>query len=326
MIFVSLLKIKIEPSLLILPAMALLFNLALLAATRFIVPLNGISPDSAQGKTFMMLLPSLAPGLSCFPFLMEYWGETVLAWAALSDVGNKFFVLILLYLLGMHWYYAVQKDTADQSESRLKSLLVSLIREPVNLVIIIALIMLNGGLSFDSLPLFLQDSIMRMRGMMVPLILLYIGMAVKIKWSVFRLIGILLCWRAGFSLICSALLIAACSITDPGLIILTVSFPLSAVSFWPFAHMSAIRAIEKRNGVDASKSTFDLELGLGVLACSLPMSTILILIICSSGTTFTSPPLLIGLGGILLVCAFVPSVVQRIRIGVSSGKPKETVA
>ncbi|MBX2820935.1 MAG: hypothetical protein KTR29_14675 [Rhodothermaceae bacterium] len=324
MIFVSLLKIQVDSSLLILPALALLFNLVLLGSSRFMLALTGLSPSSRQGRTFMMLLPSLAPGLSCFPFLMEYWGEEVLAWAALSDVGNKVFVLILLYLLAMHWYYAVQKDTADHGESRLKSLFFSLLREPVNLVIIVALIMLNSGLSFDSLPLFLQDSIMKMRSMMTPLILLYIGMAVSIKWSQFRLIGMLLCWRAGFSLIFSALLIALFSLSEPGVVILAVAFPLSAVSFWPFAHMTAIRAIEKRNGIEESNSTFDLDLGLGILACSLPLSTTLILIVSSSGTTFTSPRLLIMLGILLLVASFIPLVVHRIRIG-ATRREAETV-
>ena len=325
MIFVSLLKIEIETSLLVLPALALLFNVLLLGASRFMLPFLGVAHDSRQGRTLMMLLPSLAPGLSCFPFLLEYWGEKVLAWAALTDVGNKFFVLILLYMLAMHWYYAAQKETANHSESRLKRLLVSLIREPVNLVIIVALIMLNSGLSFDSLPMFLQDSIMRMRSLMTPLVLLYIGIAVKIKWSDFRLIGTLLCWRAGFSLIFSAILITVCSLTEPGLIILAVAFPLSAVSFWPFAHMTAIRAMEKRQGIEDSNSTFDTDLGLGVLACSLPISTGLILLVCSSGTLFTSPLLLAEIGIVLLGLACVPILFQRFGLRFSP-KPKETVA
>ena len=53
----------------------------------------------------MMLLPSLAPGLSCFPFIIVYLGDEYLALAALADVGNKIFVLILLYMLAMHWYH-----------------------------------------------------------------------------------------------------------------------------------------------------------------------------------------------------------------------------
>lgn len=325
MIFVSLLKIEVETSLLILPALALLFNIVLLGASRFILPVMGIAHNSRQGRTLMILLPSLAPGLSCFPFLMEYWGEEVLAWAALSDVGNKLFVLILLYLLAMHWYYNVHKDKANHTESKLKGLFISLLREPVNLVIIAALIMLNSGITFDALPLFLQDSIMRMRSLMTPLILLYIGMAVKIKWSVFRMIAMLLCWRAGFSLVFSSILIVLFSLTDPGLIILAVAFPLSAVSFWPFAHMTAIRAIEKRQGIEESTSTFDLDLGLGVLACSLPFSTSLVLLVCSSGTFFTSPILLVEVGIALLVAAMVPVGLQRAGIRWFP-KPKETIA
>ena len=59
MIFVSLLKIQVETSLLILPGLALLFNLVLLGSSRFMLALSDISPSSRQGRTFMIAYGTL---------------------------------------------------------------------------------------------------------------------------------------------------------------------------------------------------------------------------------------------------------------------------
>lgn len=105
MIFVVLLKIEINSDLLMLPVLALVLNVLMLMVTRYMMLLFGVEANMPSMRTLMMLLPSLAPGLSCFPFLVEYLGDNVLAWGALADIGNKIFVLILAYLLAMHWFY-----------------------------------------------------------------------------------------------------------------------------------------------------------------------------------------------------------------------------
>ena len=129
MIFVALLKIDIELHLLYLPVLALGFNLTMLIASRYALPFFGIEKDSAKGRTFMMLIPSLAPGLSCFPYLLEYLGEEMFAWAALADVGNKIFVLIILYIVAMHWYYLKQQNKQLDSKGKLKDLFLALVKE-----------------------------------------------------------------------------------------------------------------------------------------------------------------------------------------------------
>ena len=102
-IFVALLKIKLESSLLIFPILALLFNLIMLACSKYFLSTTLSKNEDSKKRTIMMLLPSLAPGLSCFPFIVVYLGDDSLALAALADVGNKIFGLILLYMLAMHW-------------------------------------------------------------------------------------------------------------------------------------------------------------------------------------------------------------------------------
>lgn len=308
-IFIALLKIEIEVSLLSLPILALVFNLLVLAASRFMLPLFNVEPNSAEGRTLLLLLPSLAPGMSCFPFLVEYAGEESLALAALADVGNKVFVLIFLYLLAMHWYYKVQQKTAQSTTSKVKGLLISLFNEPVNLAIIAAILLLSFGWHLDVLPAFLQDVITRMSVLMTPLVLLFIGMAVRINWQEFRLIFNLLLWRSGVAFCLSAIFLAVVPGLSPGAALVAIVFPQSAASFWPFAHISAVTGLEQQ--ATASKRTFDVNLALNVLACSLPFSTVVILSVCSTSAAFLQPivPALIGLG--LLVVAILPKLVQR---------------
>lgn len=323
-IFVALLKIKIDSSLLFLPLLALVFNVIMLLAARFMLPQFGIRKDSADSRTIMLLLPSLAPGLSCFPFILEYLGEESLARAALTDVGNKVFVLILLYLLAMQWYYTrrrrLQGDDnteAVSTKSRLKDLMVSLVREPVNMVIVTALVMLGFGWNLDSLPLFLQDSVVRMSVLMTPMVLLFIGMAVKFQKAEMALIFKLLSFRAGLAFLLSALFLTFVPAATPAAILLAIVFPQSACSFWPFAHMSAVSALESEDAAKArhkeGEPTFQLDLALNTLALSLPFSTLIILSIFSLNEFFLTSwhTALVGLG--FLVIAAVPGLYAMLR-------------
>ena len=74
-IFVALLKIEVQTHLLFLPILALAFNLLMLLIAYKGLGLLGIPKNSPTFRTWLMLLPSLAPGLSCFPFLAEYMGD-----------------------------------------------------------------------------------------------------------------------------------------------------------------------------------------------------------------------------------------------------------
>ena len=132
-IFVALLGAELNATLWILPVFALGINALTLMVTKFA---RALYPElsTSQHRTMMLLIPSLAPGLSCFPFVLEYLGDAEVALAAVADVGNKVFVLILLYLLAMHWYH--QSHDRKPGESRLKQLLIRTVsRHPVNILI-----------------------------------------------------------------------------------------------------------------------------------------------------------------------------------------------
>ena len=312
MIFVALLKIQVETSLLFLPVLALGFNLLMLLAGKLLLPLFGVDPDSPDFRTYWLLMPSLAPGLSCFPFVIEYLGDASLAHAALADVGNKIYGLILAYLIAMHLYYKMmsRQDTEHRVSTgeRVRGLLFSLLKEPINMVIVVGLIMLGLGWNLASLPGFLQDSILRMSAMMTPMVLIFIGMAVRFNRQQFGQIFNMLVCRSGLAFCLSALLISVAPISSPASILLAVAFPQSAASFWPFAHMSAVSSLEGEK-----PQTFRLELALNVLALSLPMSTVIIMTVCSVGTVFTEPLLLWAIGGAMLGATLLPALLRRFR-------------
>lgn len=87
------------------PLLALAFNVILFAVTPLLLKIIGVDPNSDKGRSAKLLIPSLAPGLSCFAFILEFLGDGYLAKAAMADLGNKFFVLFLLYLVALKWHY-----------------------------------------------------------------------------------------------------------------------------------------------------------------------------------------------------------------------------
>lgn len=317
-IFVALMGVEVELSMLLYPLLALGINLLLFAVMPLVLRLFDISKNGREARTLKLLLPSLAPGLSCFPFILEFLGEEELAMAALADVGNKVFVLIILYVIAMNIYLRLRGHAnGAPAESKLKSLVISLFKEPINLVMITAILLLCLGFKLNTLPGFIADAATRFGAMMTPLILLFIGLAVKVKKEKLGMLFGLLLSRAGITLLISAGLILAFNITAPAMILLAVVFPLSSCSFWPFAHMSAFNAKEEK------AKPFDLDLALLVLALSLPLSTLLILGILADGAAFASLPVIAGAGVVLLTLGVLPALVKRIKwkVGMPAERP-----
>lgn len=320
-IFVALLKIELKGSLLIFPLMALVFNFIMAIATKYLLASSLPKNEGAKKRTLTMLLPSLAPGLSCFPFIIVYLGDEYLALAALADVGNKIFVLILLYMLGMHWYHArAVKDLVATTSSKLKGLFLSMLNEPINLVIIVALVLLGFGLSLSSFPEFLENTIVKMSLIMTPLVLLFIGMAVRIKFREFGFIFSLLMRRAGITFLLSAIFVFLFPALAAPMILFIVVFPQSACSFWPFAHMSAVSTLEEKD--EQKKPTFDINFAVNILACSMPFSTILIISIFSFSEFFVNPVVLTVTGIIIVAVTYIPYLITKLK---RSNKSEEVV-
>jgi len=301
-IFIALLKVNISMALISLPFLAILLNVVLYFITGLMLPLVGIEKNTAIGRTSRLLIPSLAPGLSSFPFILEFLGDDYLAKAAMADLGNKVFVLVVLYIIAMKWYYQNNQDVVGVigNSRKIKNLFISILKEPVNIFIFAALLFVVFGVNLTMLPSFFKDTFSRLSIIMTPLVLIYIGLAFKIKRMQFVQIFSLLMLRAGVILVLIASLAMLFGGINSNTILLIVSFALSACSFWPFAHISLIDSSEKNKNTNAK--TFDSNFAIGVLALSLPISTLLILCILSAGNTFSDVFNLLILG---LTCCFL---------------------
>ncbi|MBV6640472.1 MAG: AEC family transporter [Cyclobacteriaceae bacterium] len=316
-IFISLQKVNFEAEMIILPIMAIIFNLAMFFITDLLTVLFKVPKDSSAYRTLKMLVPSLAPGLSCFPFLLEYIGEETLANAALADIGNKIFLLIILYMISIRWYFQVNKIQSASGKSKLKSLIGSMVSEPVNFVIFVAVFMLALGINYEVFPDFLRMAIDRLSIIMTPLILLFIGISVRFDWQQIKTIWSILLTKAAVAFLLSGVVILIFGVTDPAMVLLIILFPQSSFSFWPFAHMSAVAKMEKNLTKDENGKTFDLDLAMNVLAFSLPFSTIVILTICTFSESVAADPYFsITTGIIFLLIAMLRPYTQYLKKGI----------
>ena len=310
-IFIALIGVKIDGALLSLPFLALLLNIVIFLAFPYILPLTGIAKDSPDGRTASLLVASLAPGLTCFPFVLEFLGEDYLAKVAMADLGNKVFVLIVLYLIAMNWYYRKRAIAKTSNGKKLKSLVLAMISEPVNIFIVIALILVFFGFNMESLPFFLSETVGRLSVIMTPLVLLFIGLAVNIKGKqLFKLLSLLF-FRAGFVTLLVGVFILVANISIQNDILVVLAFALSACSFWPFSHIAVVEAQEKE--IAKKQRTFSSKFAVNILALSFPLSTILILAILSSGNLFSNAVPVFILGAVLLLFASLPFLIKRIR-------------
>jgi predicted permease len=309
-IFIALMKIDLDARLVFIPLIALLFNFFLYLVTPTALTMLGISKDSANGRTLLLLMPSLAPGMSTFPFIAEFLGEESLAVAAMADVGNKFFVLIFLYIVAMNMFMKTSGEKASNTGEKIKSLLLNLIKEPINIIIFSAIALLSFGWKYATLPEVVQGIFDKTSALMTPLVLIFIGLAVKFKKGNKRVVVSLLLFRAGISLLFSAALIKLAGIHSANQMLLAVALPLSSVSFWPFAHISLFNGKEEIN--KSEKRTFNFELAVMVLALSLPFSTTLTLTILSAGSYFADVSRIAWLGLGLAATGILPLMATRI--------------
>ena len=324
-IFIALLKIEFEPTMVLIPILVLGFNLILFLLVDKLPIQSLFDTPASQSRAATLLIPSLAPGLSCFPFILEYSGELPFAMAALGDIGNKVFVLIIAYLIAMKWYFKSRATQVGSEKSKLKDLLKALVEEPVNMVIVTAIIMLALGLNFESLPTFITMNVDRLSLMMTPLVLLFIGISLKLTRQQATVILSFLFFRSGIAFLLSSILIVLLPPQNLAITLLIVVFPQSACSFWPFAHMAVVNELENRDGVQAKNRVFDLEFAMNILACSLPFSVLIILIIYSSGAFFTEATNTFIFAGLGLTLAVIPVFAKTRLIKTYRTKFKEVL-
>ncbi|MEM9077728.1 MAG: permease [Bacteroidota bacterium] len=319
-IFIALLGVKVDWNLVFLPIIALALNVVLFLATPYVLPLVGIEKGSSEFRTARLLIPSLAPGLSCFPFVLEFLGENALAKVAMADLGNKIFVLVILYIVAMNWHYRY-RSIVKKSNGKVLSLLKVLVSEPVNIFIAVALILLGLGFTMDTLPALFGDILTKLSLIMTPLVLLFIGLGIKLKRKQFFQVFSMLCLRAGLVFLLGGIFIILTGMQSIENILLLLAFGLSSCSFWPYAHISAVEHLEID---DNKKQTFDSDFALNILALSFPLSTVLILGVLNTGTFFVTNINILIIGGVLFAIGLIYPVLTGLNKKISLAKVSKT--
>lgn len=318
-IFSALLKIDLTSSLIYPPLLVLGFNFIMFSLVRWVLPvLMGNKIEGNNARTLMLMLPSLAPYLSCFPFIAEFSNDSIIGLAAIADTGNKIFILLFLYFLAMYWAYG--KQIFGKQERKSNNKLIDVLLQPINLSIIIALAASLLGIRLETIPVYFQESLTHLRNLLTPTILIFIGLAVKVKGKELRLILGLLLWRSAIAFTLSALLIILYNFDSVGIILLVVAFPQSSCSFIPYAQMTIFS--ERK---DKDNKIFNPALALSLLAISLPFSAFTIVSIYSFGDFFISPVNLMGLsvGAAILSYVLLKQKAQNLQ-SVPTSSERET--
>ncbi|MEN1784023.1 MAG: permease [Bacteroidota bacterium] len=320
-IFIALLSVEVKGLMIWLPLLAIGLNVVLFLVIPPLLPFFGLSRDTSAYRTARLMLPSLAPGLSCFPFIHEFLGDDALAKAAMADLGNKVFVLIVLYIVAMNWHYRIQAKSRKSNNNQWLKMLGVMGSEPVNLLIIAALVLLIMGVNMSALPFVLSETLQKLSLIMTPLVLLFIGLAVKLKREQFFKLFSLLCLRAGIVFVVVGALKLMLGIGDAITLVLLLSFGLSACSFWPYAHIALVEGLEK----DSNHQTFDSGFAVNILALSFPFSTLVILSVLNSGNLFVHSEKIFITAGVLFFFASVPALLKRSRKRISFKITKSSI-
>lgn len=283
-IFISLISINIDIKYLYYPFLAILFNVLIFLASPYILKVAKLHKNPQKNRTLLLLLPSFAPGLSCFPIINEFLGSEALAKASLFDFGNKIFVLLFLFIFAFRLHHLTQKKQEIQSEKSYVTIVKSIFLEPINILILVAVVILSTGNNISSIPPFLVDLINKIKGTLTPLVLIFIGLSIVFSKKVIIEIIPTLFLRAGLCLLIVTVMMQIFGVRLQNDLLFFMILALSSVSFWPFAHMTLIDKMEQKAGV--KERTFEIGFGLNYLAYSLPFSTLLILVLLIKSELF----------------------------------------
>ena len=291
-IFISIVSVQINSKYLLFPLIALFFNIMIFFLSPILLKISNIT-DVRKRSTLYMLLASFAPGLSCFPIINEFLGYESLAKASIIDFGNKVFVLIFLFFVAFKFHNSNLNNTNNKSNKPIKTVVKSLFLEPINIVIIVAVLFLSSSSTINDIPLLLINLFSKIKDTLAPVVLIFVGLSIIFNKHVVKNILPLLFIRSGLCLLLSSACIHLTGFTISEDIKLFLILSLSSVSFWPFLHMTFVDNLEKN--IEEGKKTFDTRYGLNFLAYSLPFSTIIIL------SLFSNEEILLDFNNIYLI-------------------------
>jgi malate permease and related proteins len=295
-IFLSTVDINTQLNLIVLPSFALAVNLCLMFAGVGIARLLTRPSQPQQTRALILLFPSLAPGLTVYPFVEQFLGRQGLAWVALADMGNKLFVLIGLYALALYWFQkSALVQPANQTQAkrpgRWQTIARFLFTEPVNGAIVLGLVCASVQINTATLPLALVDAVQKFALCSTPLILFYVGVSLNLKKLQFGTLLLALFARAGLGFLISAAALALLQPSSIEAIALFISLPQASCSLWPLLHATTIN-----QQADSTTPFFDVDFATALLALSFPFSILVLLVVFSGGAFFYTPMHLVIVG------------------------------
>jgi predicted permease len=308
-IFLSTIEIDTKLNLVMLPSFALAVNISLMTIGCALAYLLIPRTEKPKRRALILLFPSLAPGLTVYPFVEQFLGSQGLAWAALADMGNKFFVLIGLYILAIIWYQKTAQRFDSQLKPQWRQIGTFLLNEPVNVAIVAGVVFAAFHLSSASIPLALFDTIQKLALCATPLILFYVGISLKLGSLQFGAILMVLLARAGVGFLLSG---AAIAMLRPAseVAMLLIALPQASCSLWSLLHATRINQQDSRG----DHLFFDTEFATALLAMSFPFSIFVLLIVFSSGNFFNSSIHLAYVGSAFLSVFSVLLLLNRLSI------------
>jgi len=233
---------------------------------------------SVMRRSTAQVLWSMAPALSSFAFIKEFVGSAAVGTAALIDLPNKFFVLIVFPVLLKLWAPAGGSSADEKTSSNLGGKLKKALTEPFNVGILGGLAMAATGTKLARLgPV--GTAVTMMADAVTPVLFLLLGLKLNIKGSTPALCATLLFLRHGaIALAMSALFTIAGPAIAPGTALALTVMSQSAVS--------VVGVGQLNKAVAAGVPGYTNEVGFDLLGYSFPFTTLLTATACVLGPAY----------------------------------------
>ena len=281
-------------------------------ASRFIISKdekNNKIPSSWR-RTAAMQLGTMAPAASVFSFTREFVGAKYVGFAALADVPNKIYSLLLIPR-AMRYRASIIGEKKKQKLSK-KQTMKSIISDPFNLAIGCGL-----GLAAMRCPLsnlgFFGRAITNLAQTQTAILFLLIGLKLKVgkgendENNSFRLCLRLLLARHGFVGLFVSLFMAVflrqpleASAASKLALVLSSNAACSIICFGQMTKVVSSAMSSKEIQSSDSNTFYDLDLAFDIIAISYPLTILLNTITCLAGASYVKNLPIISLTFIIL--------------------------
>ena len=243
-------------------------------------------------NTNAVMLSAYAPCITVVPIAAAISTNVNATYAALFDIGDKFFIFVLLF-----GYISLQVQSKAASPLQSAAFFVKkILFQPINIALFLSLALSSWGVSFDSLPAAAQQIIVDIKAPLLILIPIFIAGVLDFANLSKKLVSVLL-YKYGFGFVVAAVfLMLFPAVSAAGLGLLVVTAPLASSSMWAKQNLMEFDQ-------EAVAQKFDLAFADDLFTNSFGISLILNYVIFSIGEAVVNPPVLLLVGAGLVLAA-----------------------